>query len=206
MSRFSLISINAIYFFDSLHIASMLSNCTVKCEGVKGVLCCNTGFLAVATVKILNTAYWKACWDLQYLKMQTEMITRTIPRPAAPLPITIGMARLGTVRKELDQKWWRILRRISFYKYFWRANFHRHLLSAKCSFNLTSVVPKSPVRLHWNNPGIVQFDHQDAETMSQILTSFQKQLVANLFLTNKMMLVCWMTHDSDNYKTFPCTM
>ena len=46
MSRFSLISINAIYSFYSLHIGSMLSNCTLKCECVKGVLCCNTGFLA----------------------------------------------------------------------------------------------------------------------------------------------------------------
>lgn len=114
-----------------------------------------------------------------------------------------GSIRNCEETKELDQKWWRILIRISFYKYFWRAHFHRHLLSAKCSFNLTSVVPKIPVRLPWNNPGIVQYDHQDAETMSQILTNFQKQLVANLFLTSKMMLVCWMTHDSDNYETSP---
>ena len=48
LNHFSHISINAIFLlflFYSLHIASMLSNCTVKCEGVKGVLCCNTGFM-----------------------------------------------------------------------------------------------------------------------------------------------------------------
>lgn len=202
MSRFSLISINAIYFFDSLHIASMLSNCTVKCECVKGVLCCNTGFLA-------NCSYYE---DSKYGVLKS-MLRLTISEnedgandhkdnPEASYPTSNpnpgGSIRNCEETKELDQKCWHIL---------------RHISSAPCSLNLTSVVLKSPVRLHWNNPVIVQFDHQHTEIMSQILTSFQKRWVANLFLTSKTMLVFWlphylvtwwwMTHDNDKNKTSP---
>lgn len=66
LNHFSHISINAIFLlflFYSLHIASMLSNCTVKCEGVKGVLCCNTGFMA-------NCSY---CEDSKYSVLKSML-------------------------------------------------------------------------------------------------------------------------------------
>lgn len=105
LNHFSHISINAIFLFLFCFTAFTLPVCCLTVQwSVRVWRVCSAAtqdlWLTAATVKILNTAYWKACWDLQYLQMRKEqMLTRTTPRTADPLAVPIRVARLGTVRK-----------------------------------------------------------------------------------------------------------
>lgn len=85
----------------------MLSNCTVKCECVKGVLCCNTGFLA-------NCSYYedskygvlKSMLRLTISENEEEANPNDNPKASCS---TANHNRVDSIRnceetKELDQK------------------------------------------------------------------------------------------------------